>query len=66
MPENEFFPDADLLLGGRAVTAYVNSLLDPTTPSTESQFYAWVEREHVPVTRVGNRILGSKIGRAHV
>jgi hypothetical protein len=50
----------DLLLGGRAVAAYVNSLLDPTTQITSGQLYAWVERGHVPVTRVGNRIIASK------
>jgi hypothetical protein len=50
----------DLLLGGRAVTTYVNSLLDPTTQITPSQLYAWVERGHVPVSRVGNRIVASK------
>jgi hypothetical protein len=50
----------DLLLGARAITSYVNTLLDPTTPITDGQFYAWVERGHVPVARVGNRIIGSK------
>jgi hypothetical protein len=59
MPDEHELP-GDLLLGARAMTTYVNTLLDPTTPITEGQFYAWVERGHVPVNRVGNRILGSK------
>jgi hypothetical protein len=50
----------DLLLGGASITVFVNSLLDPTTQITSSQLYAWVERGHVPVARVGNRIVASK------
>jgi len=50
----------DLILGGSSITLFVNSLLDPATPITESQFYGWVERNHIPVSRIGSRIIASK------
>jgi hypothetical protein len=60
MPNYLNLDPGDLLLGGKAITAYVNTLFDPTTPITEWQLYAWVERGHVPVNRVGNRLIASK------
>jgi hypothetical protein len=58
MPDDDAV--GDLLLGGASITLFVNALLDPMTQITPSQFYAWVERGHVPVPRVGNRIVASK------
>jgi hypothetical protein len=60
MSDDTTITTGDLLLGGLAVTSYVNTLLDAQTQITPGQLYAWVERGHLPVARIGNRIVGSK------
>jgi hypothetical protein len=60
MPDGDFSLDADLLLGATAITDYINSLLDPDCQITPAVTYAWIERDHLPVKRIGSRLIGSK------
>jgi hypothetical protein len=52
--------DGDLLIGGEAIAGYINTLVDPASRVTASIVYGWVERGHLPVKRIGNRIVASK------
>jgi len=52
--------DGDLLLGAEAIAAYVNQLTDPDSRVTPAIIYGWVERGHLPVKRIGARLIGSK------
>jgi hypothetical protein len=59
--------DRDLLIGGQAICNFVNSLFDTDRPITPAMIYFWVERNHLPVRRIGSRIVGSKTAiRAHL
>jgi len=52
--------DRDLLLGAAAITDFINSLLDADTQVTKQVVYVWIAREHIPVKRIGARIIASK------
>jgi hypothetical protein len=59
--------DRDLLIGGQAICNFVNSLFDTDRPITPAMIYFWGERNHLPVRRIGSRIVGSKTAiRAHL
>jgi hypothetical protein len=59
--------DRDLLIGGQAICDFVNSLFDTDRPITAAKIYFWVERNYLPVRRIGSRIVGSKRAiRAHL
>jgi hypothetical protein len=59
--------DRDLLLGADSIADFVNSLVDSERPVTPKMIYAWIERKHLPVRRIGVRIVGSKtLIRAHL
>jgi hypothetical protein len=61
MPQShDEFPSHDLLLGARALTAYINRMLDADSQIIEKNVYDWVAREHIPVRRIGSRIVASK------
>jgi hypothetical protein len=52
--------DRDLLIGGKAICAFVNSLVDSDSPITPKTIYGWIERKHLPIRRIGARIVASK------
>jgi hypothetical protein len=59
--------DRDLLLGADSIADFVNSLVDSERPVTPKMIYAWIERKHLPVRRIGVRIVASKAKiRAHL
>ena len=59
--QHDFPPgDRDLLIGAGPICGYVNSLLDPGCQVTVAVIYAWIAREHLPVKRIGNRLVASK------
>jgi hypothetical protein len=59
--------DRDLLIGGQAICDFVNTLVDTDRPITPKMIYFWVEQNHLPVRRIGARIIGSKTKiRAHL
>jgi hypothetical protein len=59
--------DRDLLIGSQAICNFVNSLFDTDRPIAPAMIYFWVERNHLPVRRIGSRIVGSKTAiRAHL
>jgi hypothetical protein len=60
MGKDSYASDRDLLIGGEAICAFVNSLVDSDRPITPKMIYAWVERKHLPVCRIGSRIVASK------
>jgi hypothetical protein len=60
MPENDLYPDRDLLIGGEAICDYINPLIGPGSRVTTSTVYAWIERSHLDVKRIGSRIVASK------
>lgn len=67
MPDEAYAVDRDLLLGAAAISDFVNSLVDTDRPITPKMIYAWIERKHLPVRRIGARIVASKAKiRAHL
>jgi hypothetical protein len=67
MPNEAYAVDRDLLLGATAISDFVNSLVDTDRPITPKMIYAWIERKHLPVRRIGARIVASKTKiRAHL
>ena len=67
MSSDFYAGDRDLLIGGQAICNFVNSLFDTDRPITPAMIYFWVERNHLPVRRIGSRIIGSKTAiRAHL
>ena len=67
MSSDSYAGDRDLLIGGQAICNFVNSLFDTDRPITPAMIYFWVERNHLPVRRIGSRIVGSKTAiRAHL
>jgi hypothetical protein len=51
--------EPDLLLGGAAITRYLNELLAPGTIS-RAVVYRWIEAKRLPVGRLGSQVLGSR------
>jgi hypothetical protein len=67
MTDDSLAGDRDLLIGGQAICKFVNSLFDTERPITPAMIYFWVERNHLPVRRIGSRIVGSETAiRAHL
>jgi hypothetical protein len=67
MSSDFYAGDHDLLIGGQAICNFVNTLFDTDRPITPAMIYFWVERNHLPVRRIGSRIIGSKTAiRAHL
>jgi hypothetical protein len=62
MPDmrDDNFTDRDLLLGAKPIADFVNTLLDEGNQITPQILYGWVERNHLPVKRIGSRLVGSK------
>jgi len=56
----EDYPCGDLLLGGRAITSFVNTLMDEHSQVTPGQVYEWSEQGYFPTRRIGARIVASK------
>jgi hypothetical protein len=52
--------DGDLLIGAETIASFVNTLVDPESRVTPAIIYGWVERGHLPVKRIGARLIGSK------
>jgi hypothetical protein len=52
--------DRNLLIGCKAICAFVNSLVDSDPPITPKIIYGWIERKHLPVRRIGARVVGNK------
>ncbi len=67
MRADSYADDRDLLIGGTAICDFVNSLVDGDPPITRKMIYGWIERKHLPICRIGARIVGSKAKiRAHL
>ncbi len=67
MRNNSYADDRDLLIGGTAICDFVNSLVDSDSPITLKMIYGWIERKHLPIRRIGARLVGSKTKiRAHL
>jgi hypothetical protein len=67
MPSHPYSTDRDLLIGAPAIADFVNSLVDAERPISCKTIYSWIEREHLPVRRIGSRIVASKSKiRAHM
>jgi len=67
MHDDSYADDRDLLIGGTAICDFVNSLVDSDSPITPKMIYGWIERKHLPVRRIGSRLVGSKTKiRAHL
>jgi hypothetical protein len=60
MPDDARHPDADLLIGGAAIAAFIRTLVDPTCAVTPKMVFHWIEQDHLPVKRIGSRIIASK------
>jgi hypothetical protein len=60
MPDDMRYPDADLLIGGAAIAAFIQKLVDPGCPVTAKMVFHWIEQDHLPVKRIGSRIIASK------
>jgi hypothetical protein len=60
IPGTQPAADRDLLIGGGAICDFINSLVDPGSAVTPAQVYAWIERDHLPVKRIGSRLVASK------
>lgn len=57
------YPSGDLLLGGRAIADFVNTLMDEHSQVTPGQVYEWseqAEQGYFPTRRIGARIVASK------
>ena len=50
--------DNDVLLGVSEITAFVNELT--TSKVSKSQIYHWIASGHLPVGRLGTKVIGSK------
>jgi hypothetical protein len=50
--------DNDLLLGGSAITEFVNELT--TQKVSRSQVYHWIESGLLPSGRLGTKLIGSR------
>jgi hypothetical protein len=67
MRSESYYFDRDLLIGGRAICDFINTLVDTAHPITPKMIYFWVEQNHIPARRIGARIVGSKTKiRAHL
>ena len=60
MPDDIRYPEADLLIGGAAIAAFIQTLVDPACVVTPKMVFHWIEQEHLPVRRIGSRIIASK------
>jgi hypothetical protein len=60
MPDDIRYPEADLLIGGAAIAAFIQTLVDPACEVTPKMVFHWIEQEHLPVKRIGSRIIASK------
>ena len=60
MPDDTQYPNADLLIGGAAIAAFIQTLVDPSCEVTSKMVFHWIEQDHLPVKRIGSRIIASK------
>ena len=60
MPDDMRYPDGDLLIGGAAIAAFIQTLVDPRCTVTEKMVFHWIEQDHLPVKRIGSRLVASK------